>query len=66
MERILKRIFEYQRFSPNNRLKTMIEDVEKQYCALDDEELSLVAAAGDPGVTNDLLEKKYEYTDRNK
>ena len=66
MEQILKRIFEYQRFSPNNRLKKMIEDVEKQYCALDDEDLSLVAAAGDLGLTNDLPEKNNECTDRNK
>lgn len=65
MEQILKRVFDYQRFSPDRRLSAMIEEAEKRYRALDDEDLSLVTAAGDTGLTYDLLEKKDECTDKN-
>lgn len=63
VERMLRRVFDYQRFSPNRRLSAMIEEVENHYRSLDDEELSLVAAAGDTNITNELLEKKDEYAD---
>lgn len=43
----LKTIFDYQRFSPNSRMSTMIEDVERRYTELDDEDLFFVAAAGE-------------------
>lgn len=62
MEQMLKRIFDYQRFSPNRRLSAIISEVENHYRALDDEDLSLVTAAGDPNETW-LLEKKDEPTD---
>ena len=65
MEKMLKRVFDYQNFSPNSRLSAMIEDVENRYRALDEEELFLVSAAGDTDITNRLLEKKDGYTDRN-
>ena len=63
MERMLRRVFDYQRFSPNRRLSAMIEEVENRYRLLDEEELSLVAAAGDTDITNELLEKKDEHAD---
>lgn len=63
VERMLRRVFDYQRFSPNRRLSAMIEEVENRYRSLDDEELSLVAAAGDTDITNELLEKKDEHAD---
>lgn len=63
VEQMLKRIFDYQRFSPNRCLSAIISEVENRYRALDDEDLSLVTAAGDPNATW-LLEKKDEPTDR--
>ena len=63
VERMLRRVFDYQRFSPNRRLSAMIEEVKNPYRSLDDEELSLVAAAGDTDITNELLEKKDEHAD---
>lgn len=65
VEQILKRVFDYQRFSPDKRLSAMIEEAEKRYRALADEDLSLVTAAGDMGLTYDLLEKKDGCTDKN-
>lgn len=65
MEQKLKSILDYQRFSPNRSLSAIIEDVEKRYYALDDDELSLIAAAGDTNIVNGLLEKKNEHTDKN-
>lgn len=65
MEKILKRVFDYQRFSANKRLSAMIQDVESRYCELDDEDLSLVTAAGETDIISRLLENKDEYTDRN-
>ncbi|MDO4731003.1 MAG: hypothetical protein Q4B14_02605 [Clostridia bacterium] len=61
MEQMLKRLFDYHRFFPDKRLIDIISDVESRYCELDDEELLLVAAAGDTDTTKDLLEKKDEY-----
>lgn len=65
MEKILKRIFDYQRFSPNNRLSAIISNVENRYRVLNDDELSLISAAGNTDISNDLLEKKDERTNRN-
>ena len=68
MENMLKRVFDYQSFFPNGRLSAMIEDVESRYrelAGLDDEDLSLVSAAGDTEITNKLLENRDEHTDRN-
>ena len=63
MEKILKRIFDYQRFSPNKRLSAIISEIENRYRVLDDEKLSLISAAGNTD-TNDSPEKKDERTDR--
>ena len=65
MEKKLRRVFDYQSFSPNRRLSAMIEEVENRYRELDEEELFFVSAAGNTDITNRLLEKKDEYTDRN-
>ena len=65
MEKKLKRVFDYQNFSPNRRLSEMIEEVENRYRELDEEELFWVSAAGNTNITNRLLEKKDEYTDGN-
>lgn len=40
--------FDYQRFSPNSRLREMIQDVERRYTALSDEDMLFVSAAGEP------------------
>ena len=67
MENMLKRVFDYQSFFQNGRLGAMIEDVENRYrelAGLDDEDLSLVFAAGDTDITNMLLENNNEHTDR--
>ena len=65
MEHRLKRIFDYQRFSKNKRLNEIISDTENRYSELDEDELFLVAAAGDAGITINLLEKKDDHIDRN-
>lgn len=48
----LKSLFEYQKFNPNLALQTRIDAVAEQYlsqaCALSDDELYLVSAAGEP------------------
>lgn len=46
METKLKRIFDYQRFSPNPRLERMIENTDRTFGRLDDQELLMVSAAG--------------------
>jgi len=65
MEKILKRIIDYQRFSPNKRLSAIISEIESRYRVLDDEKLSLISAAGNTDITNDSPEKKDERTARN-
>lgn len=52
MERRIKNIFDYQRFSSNLRLSAMIADVEQRYAELSsselsDDDLDFVNAAGD-------------------
>ena len=48
MEKRIKKIFDFQRFSPDPRLTEMIADVQKRYAELNDEDLEMVAAAGEP------------------
>ena len=43
----LKKTMDYQRFSPNSRLNEIIEDVQRRYTALSDEDLLIVSAAGE-------------------
>ena len=59
MEKKLRELFDYQRFEPNERLPKVIRGTEKRYgTELSDEELSLVAAAGEG-----LMEKLEEGED---
>ena len=44
----LKYILDYQRFCSNSRLSEMIEDVERRYTPLSDDDLLFVSAAGEP------------------
>lgn len=47
MERKLRTLFEYQSFAGNSRLDRMMDEAEQRYgVALEDEDLSLVSAAG--------------------
>ena len=43
----IKYTFDYQKFSPNSRLGEIIEDVQRRYTALSDEDLLIVSAAGE-------------------
>lgn len=47
MVRRIKYTIDYQRFSPNSRLNEIIEDVQRRYTALSDEDLLIVSAAGE-------------------
>lgn len=47
MKNKLRLLFEYQRFSPNSRLSEMIEATENRRTSLSDEDLMMVAAAGE-------------------
>ena len=48
MEKTLKRLFDYQKFSGNSRLEAMIRDTESRYdSVLSDDDLEYVNAAGD-------------------
>lgn len=47
MEKTLKRLFDYQKFSGNSRLEAMIRDTESRYDnVLSDDDLEYVNAAG--------------------
>lgn len=49
MENMLKKLFDYQKFENNARLSSLIKETEERYsAALSDEELFMVAAAGEP------------------
>lgn len=61
MEHRLKRIFDYQRFSKNERLNEIISDTENRYSELNEDELFMVAAAGNIEMTSKLLERKDEH-----
>lgn len=43
----VRRIFDFQRFSPNAELEALINETEGRYAALDDSDLELVNAAGE-------------------
>lgn len=48
MEKILKALFDYQRFENNNRLTAIIEETVAGYCVpLSDDDLEFVTAAGE-------------------
>ena len=49
MERMLSRLFDYQRFANNKRIADMIADTESRYnnALLPDDMLELVSAAGE-------------------
>lgn len=65
MERKLKRVFDYQKFTSNTRLGAMIAETERRYQALNDEDLFFVAAAGETDILNDFPENKDAYRERN-
>jgi hypothetical protein len=65
MERKLRRVFDYQKFTSNTRLGAMIAETERRYQALNDEDLFLVSAAGDTDIMNDFSENNDAYRDRN-
>ncbi len=49
MEKKLKALLDYQKFKGNPKLAQMIAESESRYMqALDDDEISVVSAAGDP------------------
>ena len=49
-EELLENLFDFQRFEKNKALQSMIDEVEGRYfCGeLDEDELELLSAAGDP------------------
>lgn len=65
MENKLKALFEFQRFSPNERLAKMIEETEQGVSQLDDDELSLVSAAGEICLGQGLPEKEKQPEEKN-
>ncbi|MCR5596021.1 MAG: hypothetical protein K6G12_09230 [Lachnospiraceae bacterium] len=48
MEKQLKSLFDFQKFSPNQKLQSIIDDVESRYevTKLDDDDLEYASAAG--------------------
>ena len=50
MENKLARLFDYQKYEPNDKLSSIIKDVESRYPddikAMSDDELSMLSAAG--------------------
>lgn len=63
MERKLKRVFDYQKFSSSRRLGAMIAETERRYQAMADDDLFLVAAAGEVDMMKDFPEKNNAYRD---
>ena len=53
----IKYTLDYQKFSPNSRLSKMIEDVERRYTELSDEDLFFVSAAGESYRMDDEIAK---------
>ena len=49
-EKLLTNLFDFQRFEQNPELQSMIAEVEQKYSVteMSDDELDLLAAAGDP------------------
>ena len=58
MEKKLQKLFDFQRFSENERLAGLIRETEKRYEGreLSDDDLSLVAAAGETAFPKDQTE----------
>lgn len=54
MEKRIKEIFQFQRFSPDARLTQMIADVQMRYAQLSDDDLEMVAAAGERSVEQEV------------
>ncbi len=56
MEGKLARLFDYQKFSPNSKLDSIIKDVESRYSLdkelISDDDLSMINAAGVPVIDN--------------
>lgn len=51
MEKKLKSLFDYQRFEQNARLNKLISETENRYAReLSDDDLAMVAAAGEPAL----------------
>ncbi len=52
MENKLSRLFDYQKYAPNDKLSSIIRDVESRYSLdiqeLSDDELGMLNAAGTP------------------
>lgn len=48
MEKKIKQLFDYQKFSRNPRLDAMLAEAEGRYAAVDDDALEMVSAAGEP------------------
>ena len=58
MEKLLQKLFEYQKFEENGRLSALIAETEERFGAeLSDDDLESLAAAGDP-YCDDRDEKK--------
>jgi len=48
-EQMIRRLFDFHRFSPSNKLEALIQDTDsRQFSALSESELSYVNAAGVP------------------
>lgn len=60
MEEKIKKVFQYQRFSPNERLSEVIADVQCRYAQLSDEDLEMVAAAGEAIDAQEVTEHAWE------
>lgn len=63
MEKLLTSLFDFQRFEKNPSLQSIIDEVEERYGIdeMTDDELDLLAAAGDP--FSQELKKKDKDTD---
>ena len=58
MEKLLEKLFEYQKFDGNARLSVLIAETEERFgTELSDDDLESLAAAGDP-YCDDRDEKK--------
>ena len=54
MENKIKNMFEYQRFSGNSKLASLIADTEARFdAAISDDDLEFVSAAGMPELNED-------------
>ena len=60
MEKLLTNLFDFQRFERNPELQSMIAEVEQKYgvTEMTDDELDLLAAAGDPFSQEPIREDK--------